>query len=94
MDRVAFGKRLREIRLQRGLSFKEISHQVSVTETMVGDIERSRKIPSLETLMELSNAFQVNPTYLIQDSLNEISESSHRLADMSETLNPHDKRCV
>ena len=52
---------LRTLRAQKKLSQAEISEKVHITEKFYSDIETGRKWGSFETIVDLANAFGVEP---------------------------------
>src|SRR5262245_2786344 len=51
---VAFGKVLREIRKERGLSQETLAFESGYHPTYIGQLERGQKSPSLRTIMTLA----------------------------------------
>lgn len=49
-----FGKRLRKLRIDKGLSQEELSKEVGLDRTYVGKIERGEKSPSLKTIEKIA----------------------------------------
>ena len=54
-----FGKRLREIRKNKGISQEKLSKRAGFDRTYVGKIERGERSPSLETIEKLADALEV-----------------------------------
>jgi transcriptional regulator with XRE-family HTH domain/quercetin dioxygenase-like cupin family protein len=53
------GERVREARLRRGVSIRGLARDVSVTASMISQIETGRSQPSVSTLYALANALDV-----------------------------------
>jgi len=51
-----FGKRMREIRVKRGLSQQETADRAGIAQTHVSDIELGFKLPNLLTVVRLAIA--------------------------------------
>lgn len=45
--RQKFGKRVRKLRLDRGLSQEELAHEAGSNRTYISDVERGRRNPSI-----------------------------------------------
>jgi transcriptional regulator with XRE-family HTH domain len=60
-----FGKRLRTLRLERGLTQEALSRLSSVDRVFVGELERGVKGPGLETLEKLAQGLGVAPAELL-----------------------------
>ena len=52
----ALGARLRELRRGKGLKLAALAHQSGVSLAYVSEVERGRKLPSLEVLDRLAGA--------------------------------------
>jgi transcriptional regulator with XRE-family HTH domain len=59
--RLSFGKRVRELRTQAGLSQEELAERAQISVDFVSLIERGINAPSFETLARLSRALGVSP---------------------------------
>lgn len=59
--RFDFGRRLRELRKQAGLSQEELAERAQISVDFVSLIERGINAPSFETLARLSNSLGVPP---------------------------------
>jgi transcriptional regulator with XRE-family HTH domain len=56
---VAFGQRLRQLRLERGLSQMELARAAGAHWTYIGRLERGRAAPGLDLLDRLADALKV-----------------------------------
>jgi transcriptional regulator with XRE-family HTH domain len=65
----AFGKRLRTIRLERGLTQEQLAERASVHPTFISNVERGYSAPTLVTLVRLARALGVKPGDLTDDLL-------------------------
>lgn len=54
-----FGKRLRELRGNKGLSQEKLSKQAGFDRTYVGKIERGEKNPTLKTIDKLASSLEI-----------------------------------
>lgn len=63
---VKFGDRVREVRMQKGLSQEQLAHLADVHRTYIGMIERAEKNITLINIEKIANALQIN----IKDLLN------------------------
>lgn len=62
------GRKLRELRQQRGLTQKELARKIrgTVDYSYIGKIERGEQLPSLKMLQRLSDALAVPLSYFFQ----------------------------
>src|SRR5262249_15601650 len=59
-----FGRRLREIRIERDLSLKQLAGRSGVSLSSLGRYERGRSFPSLDGAVSLAEALEVTVDYL------------------------------
>lgn len=76
MDKKALGKRINIARKSRRLTSERLSELCEVNATYIRQIEAGKKTPSLPVFVDICNALEVSPTYLLRDMLgkNEMSE--------------------
>lgn len=64
--RTAFGRLLKELREERGLSQSQLALDSGLDQTFVSLLERGRRQPSLVTLFALCDALDVEPETLVR----------------------------
>lgn len=52
--------RLREVRQKRSLNQQQLAELAGASQQTISDIETERRMPSIYTVMQLSNALKVN----------------------------------
>jgi len=77
---------LRTLRTQKKLSQAEVSERVHITEKFYSDIETGRKWGSFETIVDLANAFGVEPYELFLPTGSVISHNERRTKDLMKRL--------
>lgn len=77
---------LKTLRTQKKLSQAEISEKVHITEKFYSDIETGRKWGSFETIVDLANAFGVEPYELFLPAGSVISHNERRTKDLMKRL--------
>jgi transcriptional regulator with XRE-family HTH domain len=60
-----FGKRVREIRKQQGLSQEQLSFKADLHRTYIGMIERAEKNVTLANIEKIAKALNVNINHLM-----------------------------
>lgn len=60
-----FGDRLKELRLQNGLTQKDLGDRIGVTKSVVSYYEQQMRTPSPEILIKLAALFHVTSDYLL-----------------------------
>lgn len=64
---LALGKRLRELRAKQGLSQEAFADYCGLHRTAMSLIERGKRVPSLRTLLTLSQGFGISLSELLRD---------------------------
>lgn len=62
---IDFGERLRTLRLKQNLSLQQVADALGMQKGTIGNLEHSRKNPSVETLIELADFYDVSLDYLV-----------------------------
>lgn len=62
-----FGEKIRIVRERRGMTLKEVGSEANVSESLVSQIERNKVSPSVDTLMAITDALDIDPEYLFRD---------------------------
>jgi len=65
--RFLFGKRLRELRHQRGLTQEELADLAHLHRNYIGGVERGERNISLINIVELTQALSVKPAELLRN---------------------------
>lgn len=63
------GKRLKELRLAKGLNQKELGELVNVTKVSICCYENEKRTPNLETFKDLIKVFNVSADYLLGNDM-------------------------
>lgn len=64
---VAFGRRLRRLRQERGLSQEQLAHIAQLDRTYVSSCEAGRRNATIKTITRLAKALEVDPAALVSD---------------------------
>lgn len=62
---VDFGRKLKELRIQAGLTQKQLAERVKVTKSVISYYELQERYPSPEMLIKLANIFNVSTDFLL-----------------------------
>jgi transcriptional regulator with XRE-family HTH domain len=79
--RARLGERVRELRQARGWTQEALGERSALSYKFVGEIERGRGNPSVETLQRLSAALEVDVTELFGSAVGVVRESYSVTAD-------------
>ena len=78
-----FGLKLKKIRQEKGYSLKEFSEKTQLSPSYLNEIEKGKKYPKIEKIIEISNTLGINFNKLVSNDLepefNIISELMKRL---------------
>lgn len=67
-DPVALGRRVRRIRLARGITLKEIEEGAKISATHVSEIERGKSTPTVGMLVHIADALGVEVSALLEEA--------------------------
>lgn len=67
------GARLREVRILRGMSLRNLARKVGVSASFISQVEQNKCQPSLDTLQRVSEALEVTINYLLEPEDNGMS---------------------
>ena len=65
--RIRFGEKLRTVRERKGITLKQVAAKVNVSESLISQIERNRVSPSVDTLIAIADALDIDLDYLFKD---------------------------
>jgi transcriptional regulator with XRE-family HTH domain len=79
MDRrIAFGKRIRAVRENRGYSQEQLAELAHLHRTYIGGVERGERNVSLINIWRIADALKVNPSVLFAASADESAPALNR----------------
>ena len=95
MDKAAFGKRINQARKEKQLTSDKLAEICDITPVFIRQIEGGVRLPSIPNLIEICNALQVSPDYLLGEDL-KISDMEivDRLVSRIRTLSPKQAEMV
>lgn len=62
-----FGEILRTVRERRGITLKTVAAKIGVSESLISQIERNKVSPSVDTLISIADALEIDLEYLFRD---------------------------
>ncbi len=93
INKISFGKKIRSIREDKNITQTKLAESIGISQNFLGDIERGLKLPSVETLIKISNFLKVSIDSLFAESLDNIAKepeeiyySDRQLAIMSDVI--------
>lgn len=60
-----FAERLKELRLEKGLTKIQLAAEIKYSSTVIGKWENKKRSPNMEAIIALCNYFKVSSDYLI-----------------------------
>ncbi len=77
MNKQAFGERLRNLRMDRGLSLQQLAGRIGVTKSTVSFYESGERMPSYDVLFEICRTLDTGVEYIL------FGENGHRVVDVT-----------
>ena len=69
LERAALGQRIRESRIKKGYTQKNLADRAEIGVVYLSEIERGIKMPSLTIFIKIINALDVSADYVLRDEL-------------------------
>ena len=69
MDKTALGKKIREVRREKGYTQQMLAEKTVLGNVYLGEIERGLKMPSLNSFIKIVEALGVSADYILRDEL-------------------------
>jgi transcriptional regulator with XRE-family HTH domain len=67
----SIGPKLRELRMQRGMSLQQLAERADVSTAAIHKIERSGMVPTITTLLKIAAALNRPVSYFVEEELTE-----------------------
>ena len=86
---VDFGNKLKKLRLQAGLTQKQLAERIGVTKSVISFYELRERTPSPDILIKLSNVFHVTTDYLLgieRERVLDVSDLTSEQIEVIETM--------
>ncbi|MBR0278147.1 MAG: helix-turn-helix transcriptional regulator [Clostridia bacterium] len=97
MNYELLGKNIREQRKIKKYTLEQLAEKLDVSTTFIGQIERAKGIPSLETLIKIANVLEVSIDSLLFGDLNNKAGNNHftkKIAELTETFTTKEKELL
>lgn len=90
-----FGRRIRNLRKQRGLSQEKLSELCELHPTYIGQLERGEKNASLETIMSVCRGLEVTPAVLFENiGMNDGRTTAEEIYDLVLEMSGSEQQAV
>lgn len=60
-----FGRNVRRVRVSKGLTLEALAHEVGLSYSYIGEVERGRRNPTLRVVERIAGALDVRPLELL-----------------------------
>ena len=97
MNYELLGKNIRKQRKEKQYTLEQLAEKLDVSTTFVGQIERAKGVPSLETLVKIANVLEVSTDSLLFGNLNSKAGNSHfvkKVEELTENFSPKEKELL
>lgn len=72
------GKRVKELRMKKGLSQQELGNAVGVTKVSICGYENGTRLPNLEKLVKIADVLETSTDYLLGREVSITNEESNK----------------
>ena len=62
---IKMGQRIRELRLENGLSQQQLAHEIGVTQNTISQYEKGTAKTSIDVLIKLASVFNASTDYIL-----------------------------
>lgn len=97
MNYELLGKNIRKRRKEKQYTLEQLAEKLDVSTTFIGQIERAKGIPSLETLVKIANVLEISADSLLFGDLSTKSGNNHfvkKIAELTETFTPKNRELL
>lgn len=94
MNYELLGKQIRKHRKEKGYTLEKLAEKLDVSTTFIGQIERAKGIPSLETFLKIANVLEVSTDNLLFGNLNSKAGNDYfmqSISDLTDSLTTEEK---
>lgn len=93
MDKSTLGKKLRQVRLEKGYTQQSLAEEAGIGNVYLGEIERGLKMPSLNIFIKLIEALNISADYVLRDELTSGKEYIYdEIAQKMQSLTPKQRK--
>ena len=79
------GERILQRRKEFGLTQERLSEQTGISINQISNLENSRSVPSVETILKLCEALKVTPDYFLLGITKNVNENAvKRIAELAQ----------
>lgn len=91
----SIGKKIKKIRISKGLTQEALAESIEISTDLLRNIENSRNIGSVPTILNLCNALDITPNFLFSDLISsKINDYDRGLLSLFDKISPEDKEIL
>ncbi len=97
MNYELLGMHIRKQRKEKKYTLEQLAEKLDVSTTFIGQIERAKGKPSLETLVKIANVLEISTDSLLFGDLSTKSGNNHfvkKIAELTETYTQKEKELL
>ncbi len=97
MNYELLGRHIREKRKEKKYTLEQLAEKLDVSTTFIGQIERAKGIPSLETLVKIANVLESSTDSLLFGNLNSKSGNNYfikKISELTENFTSNEKEYI
>ena len=97
MNYELLGMHIRKRRKEKKYTLEQLAEKLDVSTTFIGQIERAKGIPSLETLIKIANVLEISTDSLLFGDLNSQSGNDFfvsKILELTQTFNSREKELL
>ena len=95
VDKAVLGKRIREARIQKGLTQQALADKAGICVMYLGEIERGIKMPSMNSFIKIVEALDISADYVLRDEVSSGRDYVHdEIAGKLKNLTPRQRKTV
>lgn len=69
LNKSDLGMKLRQVRVQKGYTQQRLAEKANMSQVYLGEVERGKKMPSLNSFIRIVEALDVSADYILRDEL-------------------------
>ena len=91
----SISKKIKKVRISKGLTQEALAESIEISTDLLRNIENSRNIGSITTLLNLCNALEITPNFLFADLLSDSNDDyDNKLYSMFNKMSSKDKELL
>ena len=94
MNYKLLGEQIRKQRKNKKYTLEQLAEKLDVSTTFIGQIERAKGVPSLETFVKIANVLEISTDRLLFGDLSNTSGKTYfltKISDLTDQLTPKEK---